>query len=216
MKRLTILSGHYGAGKSEIAVNMAIDFRMDALVDLDIINPYFRSRSVHALLQEHGVNLVESSVEKSSGSDLPYISAQGSRPFYDKSLRAVYDLAGTKAGAKIMMQYRDLIDADEDLDFFVVVNVFRPDTDTPDKIVRLIETLEGGAQLKVTGLINNSNLIKETKEEHIAQGEKILQEVSKETDLPIVYTFYEESVKPTRRFSGEVRPLRRYLAKTWL
>ncbi len=216
MKRLTILSGHYGAGKSEIAVNMAIDFRMDALVDLDIINPYFRSRSVHALLQEHGVNLVESSVEKSSGSDLPYISAQGSRPFYDKSLRAVYDLAGTKAGAKIMMQYRDLIDADEDLDFFVVVNVFRPDTDTPDKIVRLIETLEGGAQLKVTGLINNSNLIKETKEEHIAQGEKILQEGSKETDLPIVYTFYEESVKPTRRFSGEVRPLRRYLAKTWL
>jgi len=216
MKRLTILSGHYGAGKSEIAVNLAVDFRIDALVDLDIINPYFRSRSVHALLKKHGVKLVESTVEESSGSDLPYISGEGSRPFYDKSKRAIYDLAGTRAGAKLMMQYRDLIDVDEDLDFFVVVNVFRPETDEAQKIVRLIEDLEGAAQLKVTGLINNSNLIKETEEHHIAKGEEILREVTKQTNIPIVYTFHEASLKLSRQFSGEVRPLRRYLAKTWL
>ncbi len=217
MKRLTVISGHYGAGKTEIAVNLAIDFKLDALIDLDVVNPYFRSRSVHDLLTRHGVDLIESSLPRSSGSDLPYISAGSRRPFIDTSLRAVYDLAGTKAGAKLMRQFSSLIDAETPLDFFVVINVFRPETSTTEKIVSLIQTLEGAAQLRVSGLVNNSNLMRETDASTIQQGESILREVSAETDIPIVYTFHPENVDVKESdFSGTVRPLRRYLAKTWL
>ncbi|TVP96137.1 MAG: hypothetical protein EA374_02130, partial [Acholeplasmatales bacterium] len=116
MKRLTILTGHYGSGKSEIAVNLAIEAKLDMLVDLDIINPYFRSRSVRKLLESHGVELVESTLENAAGSDLPFINAKGSRPFIDKHTRAIYDLGGTQHGAKLLKQYGPHIHPDLDLD----------------------------------------------------------------------------------------------------
>ncbi len=215
MKRLVILTGHYGSGKSEIAVNMAIDEKMDMLVDLDIVNPYFRSRSVRSLLESHNVTLVESTLENASGSDLPFISSKGSRPFYDESLRAVFDLAGTKSGAKILKQYDQFINP-EAIEFLMVVNIFRMETADANKIIHLIAELEGSAQLKVTGLINNTNLMKETTEATIIEGERVLKEVSSKLNIPIVYTFIEASIKTQYPFAGEVRRLTRHLAKKWL
>ncbi len=216
MRRITFLCGHYGSGKSEIAVNLAIDEGIDYLVDLDVINPYFRSRSVHELLAAEGVTLVESSIEKAANSDLPVISAKGAAPFHDKSIRAIYDLGGTDQGAKLVQQYRHMFALDDTVDFLVVVNVFRPETADAQKIVRLIDSLEAAADMKVTGLINNSNLIKETRAEHIEKGERILAEVATARGIPIRYTFHEESVPLSGTFSGETRSLRRYLAKKWL
>ena len=109
MKRITILTGHYGSGKSEIAVNLAIKKQLNYLVDLDIINPYFRSRSMRDLLQSNGVTLIESTVENASGSDLPFISSKGSRPFVNRDIKAIYDLGGTKHGAKVMMQRKSVV-----------------------------------------------------------------------------------------------------------
>ena len=215
MKRITILTGHYGSGKSEIAVNMALDDQLDTLVDLDIVNPYFRSRSVHELLGKHGVDLVESTIERSLGSDLPFISAKGSRPFYDKHTTAVYDLAGTVAGAKILMQYGDII-APGEIEFLAVINIFRMETATAKQIIRLIGDLEGAANLKITGLINNTNLMHETTEAHIIEGEAVIKTVSKHLGLPITHTFIEETVNTDRVFEGENRKLVRYLAKKWL
>ncbi len=216
MRRITFLCGHYGSGKSEIAVNLAIDCGIDYLVDLDVINPYFRSRSVHERLAAEGVTLVESSIEKAPNSDLPVISAKGAVPFHDKSLSAIYDLGGTREGAKLVQQYRHLFAADDAVDFLVVVNVFRPETTDAEKIHHLIDTLETAADLKATGLINNSNLIKETRAEHIEKGEAVLTEVASARNIPIRYTFHEESVPLKGTFSGETRLLRRYLAKKWL
>ncbi len=215
MNRIWILTGHYGSGKSEIAVNLAIDEQLDTLVDLDIVNPYFRSRSVHELLASHGVSLVESTIEKATGSDLPFISPKGSRPFHDKATRAVYDLAGTEAGAKIMRQYTDIIDP-KDIESLLVVNIYRMETSTVDQILKLINTLEGASGLNVTGLINNSNLMYETEETHIIEGENVLKTVSEKTGLPILFTFIEETVKTNRVFAGENRRLIRYLGKHWL
>lgn len=216
MKRITILTGHYGSGKSEIAVNLAIKEKLDVLVDLDIINPYFRSRSVRTLLEKNGVNVIESTIENAAGSDLPFISAKGSRPFVNKDLTAVYDLGGTKHGAKVMMQYRDFIQSKDDIDFLVVINIYRPETDSVEKIKSVIETLEASSQLKVTGLINNSNLMDDTDETMILKGERIIKKVAKDLAIPIKYTFIEEHVKTNTVFLGENKKLIRYLAKAWL
>ncbi len=216
MKRITILTGHYGSGKSEIAVNLAIQENLNCLIDLDIINPYFRSRSVRGLLESNGVELIESTIENAAGSDLPFISSKGSRPFVNRDLSAVYDLGGTKHGAKVMMQFRDFIKYPEDIDFLVVVNIYRPETDRANKIIKMIEELEASSQIRVTGLINNSNLMEYTDESMIEAGEQIIQEASQLTGVPIVYTFIEEHLKTTKTFAGENIILTRHLAKKWL
>jgi len=216
MKRITILSGHYGSGKSEIAVNLALDYKLNYLVDLDIVNPYFRSRSVRELLTAHGVTLIESTLENVSGSDLPFINAKGSRPFVNRDLTAVYDLGGTKLGAKVLIQFKDFISTVDDIDFLVVVNIFRPETQTAEQIIKTIEDLEGGAQMRVTGLINNTNLMNETEESMILEGEKVLKEVSEHLNIPIKYTFIEEKIHSKLSFAGEERTLVRHLAKKWL
>ncbi len=215
MKRIQILTGHYGSGKSEIAINLALEQNVNMLVDLDIVNPYFRSRSMHELLEKNGVSLVESTIEKSLGSDLPFISPKGSRPFYDPNITAIYDLAGTHAGAKLLMQYHKYIDP-KDIDFLVVINIFRMETATKKQIIDVIKTLETFAQVKVTGLINNSNLMQETTSAHIEAGEAVVKSVSEALNLPIRYTFIEESIETNRTFEGQNKRLTRYLAKKWL
>ena len=96
MKRITIISGHYGSGKSEISVNLAIQKNIDYLIDLDVINPYFRSRSLDGLLEENNIHLVESTVKGMIGSDLPYVSGEGAVPFINPDITAIYDLGGTE------------------------------------------------------------------------------------------------------------------------
>ncbi len=216
MRRITVLTGHYGTGKSEIAVNLAIQKRLDMLVDLDIVNPYFRSRSLRVLLEDHGVELIESTVENASGSDLPFISAKGKRPFMDHTIKAVYDLGGTALGAKVMMQYKDDIRQGDDIEVLVVANIFRPETATSEAIVRLVADLEGGSQLKVTGLVNNTNMLHETDETMIRQGERVFVEAAEALGVPIRYTVVEETVATSKPFAGERLNLTRHIAKHWL
>ena len=213
MKRITILTGHYGSGKSEIAVNLALKKDLNTLVDLDVINPYFRSRSFREHLEKHGVDVIESTIENATGSDLPFISSRGSRAFVNTNLKAVYDLGGTKHGAKLMKQFDAFIKNLEEIDFLMVVNIYRPETVDVEKILATIDEIEGASQLRITGLINNTNLMDDTTEAMIKKGERILQKVGKIKNIPIVYTCVEENVEKTKKYQGEVIILRRYLAE---
>jgi len=217
MKRITIISGHYGSGKSEISVNLAISKKVDYLVDLDIINPYFRSRSLNELLEKNNIHLVESTVKNMLGSDLPYVSGEGVVPFVNQNLTAIYDLGGTENGAKVLIQFLDRVMDVNEIDFLCTVNVFRPETSSVDKILETISMYEAVTQLKITGLINNSNLINETKEEDIILGEKIILEVSKKLNIPILYTVIEKNKNNfNHSFLGEKLVLTRYIAEKWL
>lgn len=213
MKRITILTGHYGSGKSEIAVNLALKKSLNTLVDLDIINPYFRSRSISEYLKEQGIDVIESTIENASGSDLPFISSKGSRPFVNNELTAIYDLGGTRHGAKLMKQFDAFIKNLDEIDVLMVVNIYRQETDSVEKILSTIDDIEAASQLQVTGLINNSNLMDFTDESMIRAGEEILQQVSSIKNIPIKYTCVEENVKTKGNFLGEVISLRRYLAE---
>ncbi len=216
MKRITIIAGHYGSGKSEISVNLALNNKIDYIVDLDIINPYFRTRALDGLFEEHGIHLVESTVKGMLNSDMPYVSGEGAIPFVNKNITAIYDLGGTENGAKVLIQFLDRATDFENIDFLCTVNIFRPETATVEKIIHTITLLEAQTQLKITGLINNTNLIDETQEEEVIEGEKILKEVSKQLGIPIVYTVVEEHKNFTYAFEGERITLNRYVARKWL
>ena len=177
MKRITVITGHYGSGKSEIAINLAISHSLDMLVDLDVVNPYFRSRSAHEVLTQRGIELVGSTLKASSGSDLPYISGKAKIPFVNKETSAIYDLAGSVAGAKVMMQFTDYAQK-EDYDMFLAVNVYRPETATKEAILNTVALIEGASQMKITGLINNANLMNETEESTLLHGQEVLKTVS--------------------------------------
>jgi hypothetical protein len=217
MKRITIISGHYGSGKSEISMNLAINNKIDYLVDLDIINPYFRSRGLSSLLEEKNIHLVESTVKGMLGSDLPYVSGEGVVPFVNPDITAIYDLGGTENGARVLIQFLDRVKDINEIDFLCCVNIFRPETANVKGILDTISMYEAETQLRITGLINNTNLINETEEADIIRGEEILKEVSKQLSIPIVYTVIEETKKDfNHKFMGEKISLIRYIAKKYL
>jgi len=216
MKRITIIAGHYGSGKSEISVNLALNKKIDYIVDLDIINPYFRSRALNEVFEENNIKLIESTIEGMLNSDMPYVSGAAAVPFVQDHISAIYDLGGTENGGRVLIQFVDRIKKIEDIDMLYVVNIFRPETADKDKIIKAIQKLEGESQLRVTGLINNTNLMHLTTEEEVLLGEQVLDEVSKELNIPIVYTVVEETHDFEHQFKGERIKLSRLVARKWL
>ncbi len=216
MKRITIIAGHYGSGKSEISVNLALKHKIDYIVDLDIINPYFRSRALNDVFEANNIRLVESTIRGKLNSDMPYVSGEAAVPFVQTQHTAIYDLGGTENGGRVLIQFVHRIVDLENIDLLYTVNIFRPETANADLIIKAIAKLEGEAQLKVTGLINNTNLMHLTTLEEVLEGEKVLQEVSKKLNIPIIYTVVEESHDFKHEFEGERITLSRLVAKKWL
>lgn len=223
-KRIRIITGHYGSGKTEFAVNYAtmlarLSDRKVALADMDIVNVYFRSREVREKLTDAGIRMMDSSVNTSA--DLPAIPAEMYTPFLDKSYEYIVDLGGNDVGTTVLGRYKDILDIEE-IDFFMVINIYRPDTSTSEKIIKEKEKLEYSSGLKVTGFINNSNMVRETTAENILNGDEVLKEVSRITNVPIKYTTYVEEVvgnvssEVLDKLSGEIIPLKYFMRETWM
>jgi hypothetical protein len=216
MKRITFITGHYGSGKSEFSVNLALLKQVDYLIDLDIVNPYFRSRELEGLLGQASIEMISSPLKDALGSDLPFISARAYEPFQGKEKTAIFDLGGDDVGAKVTRQFLDRLDIEE-VDVLLCINVYREKTSSKEGIHMMVQQIEGASGLKITGLINNSNFLRDTNYEDLLIGEKILQEVAKERNISIKYTgVYENIVKMCGPLAGEVIPLKLYLRKKWL
>ena len=189
-KRIRIITGYYGSGKTEFAVNyaykMAREVKRPAIADLDIVNVYFRSREKTKEMEEAGIEVISSSVVEDN-CDMPALSSRITVPFLDKSYDYIIDLGGSEVGAKVLGRFGDLIDKNE-VDFFMVVNIFRPETGNEDEIIHQMRLLEQMSGFKITGLVNNSNLIHETRVEDILEGDAYLRKVSDLTKIPIRYT----------------------------
>jgi len=215
MKKITFITGYYGSGKTEIAVNLAVQKQLNMIVDLDIINPYFRSREMQAQLQPLGIQIISSDLDYKSHIDLPYISKKVFLPFHNDALHAIYDLGGNDLGAKLLRQFENY--RERDVDLFLVINIYRPETSSADKIIHLIHKIEGMGGFSITGLINNSNLLKETTKENILDGQAIIQEVMNQTNLPLVFTtVWDQLDIDTSDLFGEVIKLKLYYRKDWL
>ena len=145
---------------------------------------------------------------------MPYLSKKIYLPFHQLEKTSIYDLGGNDLGAKVMRQF-DREDK-RDVDLFLVLNVYREETRDEASMIGLIKKLENSSGFKVTGLINNSNLLRETTYDDIMTGEAKISSVAKKTGIPIVYTsIYEELYDEKIASQGETLILKLYFRKTW-
>ncbi|MBC2575079.1 ATP-binding protein [Peptostreptococcus canis] len=220
-KRIRIITGHYGSGKSEFSVNYALKLRKElegklSLSDLDVVNVYFRSRGLKKYLEENGIHLIASSVDAPT-LDIPALSAEIHTPLLNKDHNNIIDLGGDKVGATVIARYKNMID-DDDYDMFFVVNANREKTQTAEEVMKYIDDIEMASNLKVTGLINNTHMLKATTIEDLKKGQKVCREVSKERNIPIKFVSCLESLvdQIPSDFEGEVVPIKLLLRDEWM
>ena len=221
-RRIRIITGHYGSGKTEFAVNYvkklreSVDGRV-AIADLDIVNVYFRSREKKEELEEKGIQVIASNLD-TAVADVPAVSGAMTMPVINKEYQYVVDLGGNDVGTLVLGRIKPLLDHAE-ADFFMVVNAYRPNTSTPEGIIEQMENLEYAAGLKVTGFINNTNLVRETTAECLLHGDEVLKEVTKRTGVPVKYVSYVKDVMTEEipeGLSGELFPMEFKMRKTWM
>ena len=221
-RRIRIITGHYGSGKTEFAVNYvkklreSVDGRV-AIADLDIVNVYFRSREKKEELEEKGIQVIASNLD-TAVADVPAVSGAMTMPVINKEYQYVVDLGGNDVGTLVLGRIKPLLDHAE-ADFFMVVNAYRPNTSTPEGVIEQMENLEYAAGLKVTGFINNTNLVRETTAECLLHGDEVLKEVTKRTGVPVKYVSYVKDVMTEEipeGLSGELFPMEFNMRKTWM
>lgn len=220
-KRIRIITGHYGSGKSEVAVNYVVQLRKEtedkvALADLDVVNVYFRSRERKEEMKAMGIHPIDSSVDAPS-LDLPAVSAEVTAPMNDKSYQYVIDLGGDKVGARVIARFRGSI-PDDEYDLFFVVNANRERTQTAEEVMEYIDEIEASSQLKVTGLINNTHMLKATTVEDVLKGQEVSREVSKVRNIPIKYVacLREVANQLPEGLEGEILPIDLYMRDDWM
>lgn len=194
-KRLTILCGHYGSGKTNIAVNMALDLRSQrdrvAIADLDIVNPYFRSKDSEDEFREKDIRLICSEFA-SSNVDLPSMPADLYSITDDRGLSVIMDIGGDDRGAYALGRLRDAILAEGDFEMLMVVNKYRPLTPDAGSTIEVMREIEAACGIPFTGIINNSNLAGETDASAVLSSVSYAEEVCRLSGLPLVLTTVEE------------------------
>ncbi len=181
MKKIHIFVGHYGSGKTELAINFALKNKVDLIADLDTVNPYFRTNDVKDLLEKENLRVV-APYYAGTNVDLPSLPPEVYSAFTDNKT-AVLDIGGDDDGAMVLGRFKNYIREDNS-EIYFVINVLRPETDTVEKIIDMIKAIEYTSRQKVTYLINNTNLLDETTYEHVKKGETIVREVSLRTGIP--------------------------------
>ena len=205
--RILVLVGNYGSGKTEISLNLALKLARRGekvtLVDLDIVNPYFRSSERTELLEKEGVKVYAPSFAMSTV-DVPSLPADIQAVFADKSRRVIFDVGGDDTGAAALGQYKPYFDQD-DVEVLFVVNAFRPLSRDADSVCDLMLRVAGRSRLSPTAVINNANVAWETEESDLVRGEELLHEVSTRMNLPIGYLCAKQDIldKLPDHLSGE-------------
>ena len=196
-KRLTLFAGHYGSGKTNIAVNYALllakEGKKVCIADLDIVNPYFRTKDSERELEKNGITLICSQYANSNV-DLPAIPAESYRLVQDKSCFGVIDIGGDDRGAYALGRFADAIKAEGSYRMAFVLNCFRPLTSTVDDAIEIMREIETAAGIKFNCIVNNSNIGSETTAEIFLKTMDFAKELSEKTDLPIWLNTAEKSV----------------------
>lgn len=207
-KRLTLLCGHYGSGKTNIAVNMALDLRKKqenvALADLDIVNPYFRAKDSSEELAQAGIRLICSEFANSNV-DFPALPQELYALTDDRSVHAILDIGGDERGALALGRIAPAIMAENDYEMFMVINACRPLTPDPASTMEVFEEIESACKMRFTGIINNTNLGAETTAETVLQSLDYAVSTAKLSRLPLVLTTVEERLYP--ELAGQVENL---------
>ena len=191
IKRITIFSGHYGSGKTNVAVNYALWLKQFkdkvSIADLDIVNPYFRTKDSMAVLKENGVELISSEFANSNV-DVPALPPETYGVLQNKEIHAVIDVGGDDRGALALGRYSEGIEEDGDYELLFVINKYRPLTRNTDMTLEIMAEIENACHMKFTGIVNDSNIGDETTAEDVLNSLSYASEVSERAGIPIKMT----------------------------
>ena len=187
IKKFTVVTGHYGCGKTNLSINLAIEAAKAGekvtIVDMDLVNPYFRTSDYRPLLEANGIEVI-TPVFGATNLDIPSLPAS-MYSIFDREGRVIVDVGGDDAGSTVLGRFRPQL-ANTDYDMLYVINRFRSMTVTAEETVGILREIEGVSGLKATKLVNNSHLMNETTGTEISKGLEYAGKVSELTGLEIV------------------------------
>lgn len=210
-KRITLFVGHYGSGKTNISVNYVKELKKIysnvAIADLDIVNPYFRTKDSENEFKELGIRLICSDYA-GSNVDIPALPQDIYAITDDRSIHAVLDIGGDDRGALALGRISPMIKEENDYEMVMVVNKFRPLTKDVDSTIEVMREIEWASKIPFTGIVNNSNLGNETTVDDVISSMEYAKAVSKKTNLPLLFTSVEKSLCKDKKLEGiKVFPL---------
>ena len=251
ISRKTIVTGHYGSGKTEFSVSLAmllasqqdksvlpgsatqengsrvrehqnrphvLPYTNTAIIDLDIANPYFRSRERRELLENAGIAVYGSAFDVEITAELPALGARLRTPLEDASCQVIIDTGGNDTGALVLNQFTKYF-KDDETTVLAVINANRPDTSNIDSAIEHIEAIEKITGLTVSAIVNNTNLLRETTADDILYGNEFCKKICKMTGKSLLCNCYpEELVDPGELagLNGNLMPMGLYMRPTWL
>ncbi len=197
LKRVTIFAGHYGSGKTNIAINYALKVKENGknvdIADLDIVNPYFRTKDAQELLEDAGIRLVSSAMANTNV-DTPALPAEAYSIVHDTSKHAVIDVGGDDRGALALGRYVPYLLKEDNYEMLFVINKYRFLTGSPEETIEVMREIEYSAGMRFTGVVNNSNIGDETEVEDVISSMEYAEKVSQLTGLPLRFTTVKENL----------------------
>lgn len=217
LEDIIIVTGHYGSGKTNLSVNLAVDLQLRgkqvALADLDIVNPYFRTADFADVAEEHGFELVIPPFANTN-LDIPALPALVDAKL-ETGQTVVLDVGGDDAGAFALGRYAPRIQ-EKPYSMLYVLNRFRPLTEGPEQAFILMKEIEAASRLKVNYLVNNSNLSYETTLRDVKDSITYAEEVSRLSGVPVLFTSLEERLYRELEDRDGYYPLDIYVKAPWL
>lgn len=228
MKRFIVVIGNFGSGKTELSLNMAFaasKFQKTTLVDLDIINPYFRSTERKKELNSAGIRLLSPTFAM-MGVEVPSLPADIYSVFSDDSETVVFDVGGDPAGAVALGQYKRFFDNEGNVEVYYVINARRPFSCSVELNLDMISRITLASRMGITGVINNTNLSEEASVADLIDGYEIVKDTAISAKLPVVHTSgipqvlesfirYADDNKLDRTYIGEPLAITRYMHRDW-
>ncbi|MDE6780807.1 MAG: cobalamin biosynthesis protein CobQ [Ruminococcus sp.] len=217
MNKITIITGHYGSGKTNLAVNLAVQASREGksvtVVDLDIVNPYFRTADFKTLFGENNIKLIAPDFANSN-LDIPSIQFDLEQIAESEDC-LIIDVGGDDAGAVALGRYAEALAAyGDNVDMLYVINQRRYLTSTPDEAVALMYEIENVSRMKHTAIVNNTNLGNETTLEIIQDSEEFASEISVRTGIPVMFTAFPEDCAELTD-NPDAYPVKIYVKPLW-
>lgn len=220
IKGIVVIVGNYGSGKTEVSINLAVNQKREGvdvkIADLDLVNPYFRTREARKPLLKLGIEVVVPE-EKYLQADLPILSPVVAGLIRHPVDLVLIDAGGNGVGATVLAALADSF-RNKHVYMLQVVNPFRPFTDTIESCLKMRDEIESASKMAINGIIGNANLMDDTSVDDIYKGYDFVEKLSKESNLPLKFITAPVELMPeidTGRFFCPVLPIERQLVPPW-
>ena len=222
MKKYHVFVGNYGSGKTELAIHHALmaaeEGKETMLVDMDIVNPYFRSSEKSGILERQGVQVIQPYYANTTV-DVPALPPEIFAPFDKGCDYAVFDSGGDPVGAAALgLLVEKFRQAEKETEILYIINTLRPMQGNAEDIIQMLHEIQEKSKLKVTALVNNTNLARETEPEHVIEGQRLVETVGKKTGIPVAFACAKEEIftEVQEQLDCPVKKLHIYMRPEWL